>query len=260
MHKIYNFFFDIDGTLLSRGESTLNQFTVDAFNFARSRGCKIFINTGRTLAYVPDTLKQMSEIDGFVCGCGTYVECDKKTVFEKYLTNDQLYRFAKAFVDRGVDMDILFEGKESNYYYGQGWDWHIERRFIKIDSPDFFLRADKELKLQKFTTHSKLACRQEFFNDVSNEMYTMQFSNYCETVPIGFDKGNGIRITEEILGLDPAFSVAVGDSLNDEGMLRYAATAVAMGNAPDEVKAMCNIVTDTVTNNGAAKIIYKFLS
>ena len=259
MGKVYNFFFDIDGTLFSGGESTVNKATLDAFNFARSKGCKIFINTGRTLAYVPQALKEMPEIDGFVCGCGTYVECGKKTIFERYLTNDQLYRYAKSFIDHGVDMDILFEGKDANYYCGQGWDWHDQRGFIKIDSPDFFIAAKKDLKLQKFTTHSKLDCKYDFFKDVSDEMYTMEFPRYCESIPIGFDKGHGIKITEEILGLDPAFSVAVGDSLNDEGMLRYAATAVAMGNAPDEVKAMCNIVTDTVTNNGAAKIIYKLL-
>ena len=39
------------------------------------------------------------------------------------------------------------------------------------------------------------------------------------------------------LGVDPSDTVAVGDQRNDLEMLSWAARGVAMGNAPDEVKA-----------------------
>ena len=87
----------------------------------------------------------------------------------------------------------------------------------------------------------------------------MHFPTYSETVPIGYDKGRALKIAEELLGLDPSLSVAVGDSMNDAAMLQYAATSVAMGNATDEVKAMCDLVTDTVDNDGVAKIIYQLM-
>ena len=51
---------------------------------------------------------------------------------------------------------------------------------------------------------------------------------------------------------------AEGDS--GHGNLRlFAGTGVAMGNAPDEIKAAANFVTDTNNNDGVAKAIQKLV-
>ena len=42
-------------------------------------------------------------------------------------------------------------------------------------------------------------------------------------------------------------------------MIRDAGIGVAMGNAPDEVKAVADFVTDTNVNGGVAKAIWRVL-
>ena len=50
-------------------------------------------------------------------------------------------------------------------------------------------------------------------------------------------------------------TVAVGDQRNDLEMLQWAARGVAMGNAPDEVKAVADEVTLSVTDDGLVPIL-----
>ena len=44
----------------------------------------------------------------------------------------------------------------------------------------------------------------------------------------------------------------MGDNYNDLGMLRLAGTSVAMGNAPEDIKAVASYVTRTNNEDGVA--------
>jgi len=259
MSKIYNFFLDIDGTMLGRGQQVLSDALTASLRYAQSKGSKIFVNTGRTKAFVPKSIKELDCIDGLLCGCGAYIEYHGKTISEHFLTLEQITRVANEFIRLELDKDLLLEGKDYNYYLGEGSERHKLQGFIQFKSTEDIKSLGFVPKIHKFTVHTRLEKRAEFFDSISDEFYTMQFPHYCEIVPKGFDKGRAMQITEDLLCLDPSLSVAVGDSMNDEGMLRYAATSVAMGNATDEVKAMCDIITDTVDNDGVAKLIYDLM-
>lgn len=259
MSKVYNFFLDIDGTLLGRGQTQLSQEVEKALRFAQSKGSRIFINTGRTKAFIPKYLKELDCIDGFCCGCGTYVEYRGKTVYEFYMTREKLYELGKLFVDYKLTSDLIYEGYDNMYYIGETLPWFTANNFIKVDDPEYFLKCETEPKVHKFSTHNNDDRRTSFFDDIKCDYDVMIFPHYVEGVPLGYNKGKAMKITEDLLCLDPSLSVAIGDSLNDAAMLRYAATSVAMGNATDEVKAMCTDLTDTVDNDGVAKIIYKLM-
>ena len=53
--------------------------------------------------------------------------------------------------------------------------------------------------------------------------------------------------------------MAVGDGTNDISLLSSAGLAIAMGSAPDELKAVADYVTFDVDNNGLAAAVTKFL-
>ena len=52
--------------------------------------------------------------------------------------------------------------------------------------------------------------------------------------------------------------MALGDSGNDIAMLRAAGIGVAMGNAPEYVKAAADAVTEPSCGDGAAKAIERY--
>ena len=61
------------------------------------------------------------------------------------------------------------------------------------------------------------------------------------------------------MGIALSEVMAIGDGTNDISQLSLAGLAVAMGNAPDEVKAVADCITLDVEHNGLAAAIEKFL-
>jgi hydroxymethylpyrimidine pyrophosphatase-like HAD family hydrolase len=61
------------------------------------------------------------------------------------------------------------------------------------------------------------------------------------------------------LGLQAQNVMAIGDNFNDVEMIEYAGTGIAMGNAPEAVKALANWVAPDVEDDGAAAAIERFL-
>lgn len=72
-------------------------------------------------------------------------------------------------------------------------------------------------------------------------------------------KGNGVQALCRSMGIPMESVMALGDSGNDETMLRQAGLGIAMGNAPDEIKACADWVSESNKNDGAAIAIEKFV-
>lgn len=93
------------------------------------------------------------------------------------------------------------------------------------------------------------------------ELYlTKSVATFFEATNPAVNKGTGVRyLAEELLGLEPAQVMTVGDNFNDLEMLEYAGIGVAMGNAPSDVQAIAQWVAPSVEQDGAAVAIEKFL-
>ncbi len=76
-----------------------------------------------------------------------------------------------------------------------------------------------------------------------------------EIVPKGASKGNLLIKLAEILGIDKAKTIAVGDYNNDVSMIEAAGVGVAVANAVAEAKAAADIVTVSNEEHAIAKII-----
>ncbi len=93
------------------------------------------------------------------------------------------------------------------------------------------------------------------------ELYlTKSVATFFEATNPLVNKGTGVRyLAEELLGLQAANVMSVGDNFNDLEMLEYAGIGVAMGNAPADVKAVAQWVAPSVEQDGAAAAIEEFV-
>ncbi|MBL1173563.1 Cof-type HAD-IIB family hydrolase [Pantanalinema sp. GBBB05] len=93
------------------------------------------------------------------------------------------------------------------------------------------------------------------------ELYlTTSVATFFEATNPLVNKGTAVQyLAEEYLGLQPHQVMTVGDNFNDVEMLQYAGIGVAMGDAPDDVKAIADWVAPSVEEDGAAVAIEKFL-
>lgn len=69
----------------------------------------------------------------------------------------------------------------------------------------------------------------------------------------GVNKGASARWLMDYLGVDPACTVAFGDSENDAPLIETCGTFVAMGNADDQIKARAADVCEPNTDDGVAR-------
>lgn len=90
--------------------------------------------------------------------------------------------------------------------------------------------------------------------------YAVGFTAWLDINPEGVSKGSALELVRRHLGVEPAYTVAVGDQRNDLEMLHWAARGVAMGNAPDEVKAIANETTLDVDDDGLVPVLQSLLT
>lgn len=75
-----------------------------------------------------------------------------------------------------------------------------------------------------------------------------------EIMPKGIDKGYGLSIVAESLGIGKKETVAVGDGMNDQSMLEWAGLGVAVANADERLKAKADFVTDGSMSMGVLEV------
>ena len=85
--------------------------------------------------------------------------------------------------------------------------------------------------------------------------YAVGFTAWLDINPEGVSKASALELVRRRLSVEPLHTTAVGDQRNDVEMLRWAARGVAMGNAPDEVKAAADEVTLDVDEDGLVPVL-----
>jgi Cof subfamily protein (haloacid dehalogenase superfamily) len=82
--------------------------------------------------------------------------------------------------------------------------------------------------------------------------YFIGWTAWLDLAPEGVSKASGLEEVADRLGIAREDVLAIGDGRNDIEMLEWAGRGVAMGQAPDEVKAIADDVTASVYDDGAA--------
>lgn len=82
--------------------------------------------------------------------------------------------------------------------------------------------------------------------------YFIGWTAWLDIAPEGISKASGLEWVCGELGVDAADVLAIGDGRNDIEMFGWAGRSVAMGHAPDVVKAAADDVTAPVSEDGAA--------
>ncbi|MEO8812655.1 MAG: Cof-type HAD-IIB family hydrolase [Caulobacteraceae bacterium] len=72
-------------------------------------------------------------------------------------------------------------------------------------------------------------------------------------------KGRGVAALCRLAGFDLARTAVIGDMENDVSMFHVAGLAIAMGQAPDEVKARAGFVTASNADEGFAQAVDRFV-
>ena len=258
-------FFDIDGTLFD-DQRHLPPTVKPSLEAARGNGHRLIINTGRTLCNLDHRLDEFP-IDGWIMGCGTRVIYHGETLQSMEYDPDRSLKLRNLF--RALGIPVVYECDTAMYFdpetsmnsnirgFREFAEQHGIAREITEDDPEF--RAVKMFGFADETMIRKMeSCSAEL------EMPYVSINRRpgaWEIVPRGYSKGTGIDFLRGRLDVRKEDCYAFGDSRNDLTMFRHAGHSIAMGNATDDVKAVCTYVTDRPENDGIQKALkyYKLI-
>ena len=241
-------FMDIDGTLIWDGK--VSDRVLNAIRSARALGHMFFLCTGRSKSYLPKILRGADYLDGFVFACGMHCEVNGETIYREAFTRDELRRIAKFVCE--TDKACHFEGRE---------------RILTINSDrtDFYQVGSYEELDACFENEAVSKIAVDCYNcaesnpGLFDDFEIFDMGHYSDIVKKGVTKATGMQHVLEHIGIPRENCIGIGDGSNDLPMIKYAGLGVAMGNAPEHVKAEADAVTETCANDGVAAMIEKYV-
>lgn len=246
-------FFDIDGTILSEITKEIPRSTLEALQRAKEMGHALFINTGRTSCSVPAELRRLP-FDGFLCGCGIYLEYGGEVVFERHfpkVRRDEVVKKAESCF-----IDVICEGAEDVYFPAR------ISRFDSLENTRRYMN-NRGLGLERYLEQGDcpydkvfaytdgFSKKEEFFSFIAPELEVVdRGQGTYECVLAGYSKATAIRYMLDILGMDLEQAYVFGDSSNDLPMFEYAKHTVAMGKHDQVLEPYTEFITTTVEDDG----------
>jgi Cof subfamily protein (haloacid dehalogenase superfamily) len=277
---------DMDGTLIN-SQHVISQENANAIRAAKEHGVEVVIATGRSYEEAKYLLEEAGIECPIICVNGAEIRsAEGEKLASTSLTASQAQQIIKVLKEH----DIYFEVYTSDGTYSTDYDKAIstimdifmsansqfnseqivkkaKERFEKgrvhlIESYEsLWNKQDVSFyKILAFTIDEhKLAGARKTLTELQGVAVSSSGKENIEITHEEAQKGIALEkfVIERGIGLHE--TMAIGDNYNDLSMFKIVGRAVAMGNAPDEIKKYCHVVTDTNDQNGVAKAILEVL-
>lgn len=256
---------DMDGTLVS-SDGTVSEKNKEAirkfiraggyFGIATGRGHVNVLNyTSGVEINAPSVLYNGAMLYDFKTGKSLRVE---------KLPEDDLIRIIQMVQKRYPKIMVHIYTPDTCFLVSKEKD--ADEKILGDHQPAVFDTLEKALT--KPWIKILMAGRNEDLKEIEKELETIENQRmrwvysadiYLEILPEGVSKAAMISNMKEFHGGDHTV-IAIGDYYNDLEMLKEADFGIAMGNAPDEIKAVADMTTLSNDEDGVARVIDLVLS
>ncbi|HWR42364.1 Cof-type HAD-IIB family hydrolase [Sporomusa sp.] len=275
---------DLDGTLLGC-EDQISRENAAALKRAQTLGIEIAIATGRTYREAVDFCRQIGITTHVISSNGALVHSKAGD------------RLLAVTLDKQTTAHIVSWLEEQRYYYevsaeGAIWSPMHGRQWLEQEIQQFeqnnpledlsrlrfesgkiyrsinlvdryqqiLEKNDSYYKVYVFAADAmRLKAGYTKFGDSEDLAVVSSMDYNFELMHREASKGNGLKTLAGELGISVDSTAAIGDNYNDVSMFATAGFSVAMGNARADIKANCDMVTDTNENHGVANALDRLM-
>lgn len=262
---------DMDGTLLNSQKELLPEDAA-AVSRALDAGKTVVLSTGRCMGELLPFLKQIPKLRYAICESGAciYDREEGVPIAFRTLPPAAVEAILHYAAERGIvplvymenqavmnrkDLDRLPEVGMAHYTA------HFKASALPVeDIRDVARRCGwKTGKLCLYHRTMEERDRSFAFTQTLGVTSILAESTSLEITPPDTDKGTGLEALCRHLGIPLADTIAVGDSGNDLCILEKAGLALAVANAPEEVRSACDAVVADNDHGGVREAIETYL-
>jgi len=270
---------DIDGTLAGR-DGGINARTAEAVAKAAAAGVRPVLCTGRRYRRALPVARSLGLNAPIVCDSGAIVKepSDHRTLWRADVPLEPLTEVLALLRDRGEPaVSILDHGEAGPDFVVPGrptgrslFDDYIERNApFALVEPDWMNQPERRGHFHLFAVGARdemIELEADVIDRLGGHVRTFIMRSpaysgtFCEVLRNDAGKWAAVCHLGELWDIAPEEIIAIGDDLNDLPMIEGAGLGVAMGQAPDVVKAAADLVTLDHDGDGVAALIDDLLA
>ncbi|SDR91815.1 HAD family hydrolase [Agrococcus carbonis] len=252
---------DIDGTVV-REDDSMSQRVADAVRSVAEAGHDVVLATGRSKATTVSTAQRLGIEPSHLVSANGALVLERRSADHYATIHVETFDPAPALrtIAQGLPTgSFMVEDATGHRRYTDGMiDWNLD------EAEEVAFEELLEIPAMRVVVMSPDHQVDEFLEIVESMglhkvSYAIGYSSWLDIAPDGVNKATGLQRVADLLGYSRDRILVVGDGRNDIDMFQWAVAgqgrAVAMGQAPDEVKAAASEVTASVEQDGLAIVL-----
>lgn len=274
--KIRAVLLDMDGTQLGKSQVAISVRNMTALQKALEQGVHVIPCTGRVYDMLPPQLLTQQGLRYFITchGARAYDRETGGSLYQDVIPAEESAALLKMLEGKGLyneiaaNSTIYFERSVTKPFdmkvVPEHHIWYVrDHCYTAVDKPsEYFL--ENGLCVEKMNIYGiPEPMQQEVYDMVTATGFikhtrpgagaNLEFSHHT------LSKLNAVDAILNKLGISYEETLAIGDSSSDLEIIQACGVGVAMGNAPDSIKAVADDVTARNTENGVALAFEKYI-
>jgi Cof subfamily protein (haloacid dehalogenase superfamily) len=262
---------DIDGTIAGRSNQVTPAVKA-AIKAAKAQGVRVGVATGRMYRSAVRFHHEIGADVPVMAYQGAWIQ-DPNTQkqyqhlrLEKSIARELIEYFQQSHLPTDLSLHVYIDDQLYVQKVNMDTDNYTERSGVDVIAMDDLREALSTAPTKILAMHQDEDLIDRLLKDLKTKYpkdqlhVTTSVPIFLETTHPAVNKSTAIDyVARELLNIDTSQIMTIGDNYNDVEMLAYAGWGVAMGNAPDPVKAYADWVAPSVDEDGVAVAIEKFV-
>lgn len=258
---------DVDGTLIKDSTPNLYPEMVETIKKLKEKGILFCAASGRQYESLRNVFRDVADDIAYIAENGAHIRYQNRNISVTPMKREHIEGimdmlrpyYGECETVISTANGSLLESKNKEFIDLLTFGYHNTFRLVE----DVLKEKDEIIKVAVY--------RKDSIRDLGESLFIPAWSSKVKACMAGeewvdfmdqsVDKGNGLKILEEHLGIRKEETMAFGDNNNDVGMMLAAGTSYAVDTAVDEVKRAAGNVCPGWREKGVYQIIHaKFFS